>query len=341
MQPKASRIPPRKSRNQKRTGHHTIFIGIVLLCTVISVFRLVENHAAAASSKITSGTSGYCLDDHDDSTNANNTVDMWKCNDSNAQDWTVNDTTITHDMTYCLSVHDNGKAQGTAVVLDACNDAPGQVWLRDNGGYENPNSTLCLAAQADTPVLIISSCTRIASSQETWTPLTLNRIGETAGSNPSCVGSEGDKVACYAEKEWTAWQSGTPNHETLLNTYTDGTPYEEWCADFVSYVYKEAGYPFTQGEANGWDESNANAIQNMGFTMHLASSGYIPKPGDVAYFNYNGGHVEIVVSGGKTPTFVYGNSATIDPTTGNGEMKANTMTSDGNEGQLVYYLTPT
>jgi len=78
----------------------------------------------------------------------------------------------------------------------------------------------------------------------------------------------------------------------------------------------------------------------MGFTQHYANTGYIPKTGDVAYFNYNGGHVEIVVSGGSKPTFVYGNSATIDPTTGNGEMEANTETSDGSLGQLVYYLSP-
>jgi cell wall-associated NlpC family hydrolase len=146
-------------------------------------------------------------------------------------------------------------------------------------------------------------------------------------------------VACYAEKEWTTWQSGGISHDTLLNSYTNGSPDEEWCADFVSYVYKEAGYPFTQGSSNGWDENNANYIQYMGFAMHSASSGYVPKPGDIAFFNYNAGHVEIVVSGGSHPTFIYGDSATIDPTTGNGQMKANTILSDS-DGQIVYYLSP-
>jgi hypothetical protein len=332
MQTRTTRIQPRQAHVQKRKGRHPLLVGVILLCLTIGVFRLIESHASAASSKITAGANGYCLDDHDNSTHANNTVDVWKCNDSNAQGWTANGTTITHDNTYCLSVQGSGKAQGTNVVLNACNNTPGQVWLRDNGGYENPNSTLCLAAQAGSSALIINSCATLSSSQETWTP--------TGSTSQPCTGSEGNKVACYAEKEWSTWQSSTPNHETLLNTYTDGAPYEEWCADFVSYIYKEAGYPFTQGEANGWDESNANNVQNMDFTMHMASSGYIPKPGDVAYFDYNGGHVEIVVSGGKTPTFIYGNSGTIDPTTGNGEMEANTITNAGGEGQLIYYLTP-
>ena len=124
-----------------------------------------------------------------------------------------------------------------------------------------------------------------------------------------------------------------------MTGYTDGAPYEEWCADFVSYIYKEAGYPFTGGETNGWDENNANKIQFMGFVKHDPAN-YTPKPGDVGYFNYNGGHVEIVISGGAHPTFIYGNSATIDPTTGNGQMESNTIVQDGSLGHLVYYLSP-
>ena len=77
----------------------------------------------------------------------------------------------------------------------------------------------------------------------------------------------------------------------------------------------------------------------MGFSYHNASS-YTPRPGDVAYFDYSGGHVEIVVSGGPTPTFVYGDSANIDSSTGNGEMEANTIISDGSMGQVLYYLSP-
>ena len=77
----------------------------------------------------------------------------------------------------------------------------------------------------------------------------------------------------------------------------------------------------------------------MGYTIHYASTGYLPKPGDVAFFNYSAGHVEIVISGGKQPTFIYGDSGTIDPTTGNGQMKANTILGNVS-GQVVYYLSP-
>jgi hypothetical protein len=302
------------------------------------IFRSVSSHALSAGSALKSGVTGYCLDDRHDSAAAGASVDLWKCNSTAAQSWTITGAAIVHDASRCLGVENNAKIADGIVVLSNCNDAPGQVWLRNQGGFENPNSGLCLevSGDANNARIILASCEDPAQANELWTS------GITGGKNnpqPPCGDTEGQKVACAAEREWVIWQSGTPDHETLLNQYTDGAPYEEWCADFVSYVYKEAGYPFTGGETDGWDENIAANIQNMDFTKHPAA-GYVPRPGDVAYFDYDGGHVEIVVSGGTTPTFIYGNSDTIDPATGNGQMAANTITDDGAAGHAVYYLSP-
>jgi hypothetical protein len=309
------------------------WVAVLILCVCgFLTFRSVTSHAAGVSATIKSGVAGYCLDDHDDLTTSNAEVDGWGCNGSDAQDWIISFDTLRHGSDQCLSVKDDGTSVGDSVILSSCQQAPGQIWLRDQSGFENPNSSLCLSmpnAQTNKQ-LVIASCSYLSQPYEMWTSIV----------TPSCNGLEqGDKVACTAVKEWTAWQSGTPSHETLLNSYTDGAPYEEWCADFVSYIYKEAGYSFTGGETNGWDENIASNIQYQGFTMHQAP-GYSPQPGDVGYFDYAGGHVEIVISGGPRPTFIYGNSATIDPTTGNGQMEANTITSKGSEGQVVYYLSP-
>jgi hypothetical protein len=222
--------------------------------------------------------------------------------------------------------------------LNTCNGSPGETWNIDLSGYENPNSGLCLDAPSNKTnyQLAIDSCNNLSRIGESWTAASWSNNNSSA----SCVsGTKGEQVACFAEKQWVAWQTGLSNHKILLTDYTDGNSYEEWCADFVSYVYKEAGYPFTAGERNGWDEYNANNIQYMGFTMHSAAS-YSPKPGDVAFFDYAGGHVEVVATGGKTPTFIYGDSNTADPATGNGEMNEDSLTSDGSAGQVIYYLSP-
>jgi hypothetical protein len=139
--------------------------------------------------------------------------------------------------------------------------------------------------------------------------------------------------------QWALWQANPNGHTGLLTQFTDGNSYEEWCADFVSYVYKISGYPFQNGERDNWDEYNANNLVNLNFTVHNAGS-YIPKPGDIAYFDYSGGHVELVVTGGSHPTFIYGDSGTTDPMTGNGEMNEDTLTNDGSAGSVQYYLSP-
>lgn len=323
--------------NNKQSGftHRLLFFGFILVIATLAFFRVSESKAAAASSAIKSGVSGYCVDDYLDSWKAGNKVVLWNCNDSAAQSWSVNGFKISH-RSDCLSIQTDSQISGSLVVADSCNDSPGQIWLRDGGGYFNPNSDMCLTAPRPRQQLIALPCSSPTESTQMWIVSSGRNNQEWS---TACRGTEGQVVACYAEQAWTTWQSGSVSHTGLLNIYTDGAPYEAWCADFVSYVYKEAGHPFTQAY-DGWDESNANNIQNYGFTVHFATSGYIPKPGDIAYFDYNGGHVEIVVSGGKVPTFIYGNSATIDPTTGNGQMKANTITSDGAEGKLIYYLSP-
>ncbi|HEX7368475.1 MAG TPA: ricin-type beta-trefoil lectin domain protein [Candidatus Saccharimonadales bacterium] len=302
---------------------------------MLGVFKLTAHRAVADATTIKSGFSGYCLDDHLGKLTAGNEVDAWHCNSSGAQTWNVSGLSIRHHGSYCLSVADNVSAAGTPVVLEPCQAAAGQIWLRDKGGYFNPNSTRCLAAPAAGHQLTIEPCASTAA--QTWSPSGLNLNSDLQA---TCSGPIRDKIACYAAFQWTTWQSGATSHENLLGTYTDGAPYEEWCADFVSYVYREAGLPFARAY-DGWDENNANNIRaDTGFTVHQADSGYVPQTGDIAYFDYDGGHVEIVASGGRVPTFIYGDSATIDLTTGNGQMKANTILSDGAEGRVVYYLSP-
>ena len=314
--------------------HRLIPVGIVFifLFSAIMTLRSVSSRAAALDLSVQSGINGYCLDVHNNSDADNTLVESWVCNKSDAQKWQINPTTIKHGKDKCLSVYKNGTAIGENVILASCSEEPGQIWLRDSNGFYNPNSGLCLSmpTEATGHPLIIDSCNKLSEPFEQWHIHTVI----------SCENlTKGEMVACNAVKEWTMWQSNTSSHSDLLNKYTDGASYEEWCADFVSYVYKESGYPFRHGETSRWDENIANKIQYQGFNYNQLES-YTPQAGDVGYFNYGGGHVEIVISGGTKPTFIYGNSASIDPTTGNGQMKANTISSDGSEGSVQYYLSP-
>jgi hypothetical protein len=306
---------------------------LLVVSLVISVSFIISgtSHANTSNSPIKSGWKGFCLDDYRGKTNdPGNQVDIWPCNNSPAQDWDVTMTQIKHSDSDCLNVVNSSK-----IDIANCSDNPSEVWLRDGSGFLNPNTGLCLTSpnQGQGQLLQLGSCTQLSSPPQSWRP-SINFL------TYKCPSDQSRAVACNAVKEWVAWQASPNAHLNLLNKYTGNSSYEEWCADFISYVFKESGYPFTGGSYAGWDENDANQVQSMGFTYHSAA-GYTPKAGDVAYFNYNNGHVEIVIVGGKYPTFVYGNSATIDETTGNGDMATNTLLSLPKLGQIQYYLSPT
>jgi hypothetical protein len=314
--------------------------GCGVLFGVIKVYESVVANQPSAIAEIKSGIAGYCLDDHRDSPVSGAVVDTWKCNGTAAQTWIAKNDLIKHGSNYCLGVQNNGSNQGDKIILSPCNGSTSQEWVSAIDGFENPSSALCLATpDSQTGVqLELASCNQLTRQDEAWAPSTWGKHN-TSGASTGCTGSEGQMVACFAAKQWVIWLSGTVSHKSLLNNYADGNGYEEWCADFISYVYRQAGYPFTGGERNGWDEYLANNIQNMGFAYHPAD-GYTPQTGDVAYFDYSGGHVEIVAVGGMKPIFIYGDSGTTDPATGNGDMAENTLTSKAGEGQLEYYLSP-
>lgn len=330
----------RPTTNVPKKTHRGRYFSVALLCAVLLPVLLLTRHSVAAIAELQSGVSGYCMDAAKNSIQPGTAVDSWPCNGSSAQEWIASQGLIMHDATYCLSVKNNSKSSGAKLVLTTCSGAPGQVWFAEKGGYLNPNSGLCLGVPAKdaAPQLVLDTCSKLGKPGETW---------HSAASKPgtmlprdTCENQVGgQKVACIAETQWSDWQDHPLSRPDLLNNYSDGNGYEAWCADFVSYVYMTANEPFGNGERNSWDEYDANNIQNQGFTKHWVGD-YTPKAGDIAYFNYSGGHVEIVASGGKVPTFIYGDSATPDPITGNGNMATNTLTSDGNLGQVIYYLTP-
>jgi hypothetical protein len=71
---------------------------------------------------------------------------------------------------------------------------------------------------------------------------------------------------------------------------------EAWCADFVSYVLRLAGRPFTGGQSGGWRLAAAAGVR----AWFAARGRYLPRtlaqplPGDVVYFRHS--HVGIVVA---------------------------------------------
>ena len=173
---------------------------------------------------------------------------------------------------------------------------------------------------------------------------TYNRYAASAGSAtpntgtpaaPGC-GLAGGSVVAIAQAELAkgvlenpiGCDAGNPSVKgdcgVEVNKYTDGM-LEFWCADFVSWVYRQAGTPFTGGASGGWRIANVGNVmawfnENGEFFNNGATAA--PKPGDAVSIG-NGEHIGIVEKIVGNDLYVFsGNTSTANFSNGVGVGRA-------------------
>ena len=91
------------------------------------------------------GLTGKCLDVQNASTSNGTPIQLYDCNGSGAQRWTLAADSTMHALGKCLDVHNGGTASGTQVQLYDCNGSGAQQWKpQANGSVVNPQSGRCL-----------------------------------------------------------------------------------------------------------------------------------------------------------------------------------------------------
>lgn len=179
--------------------------------------------------------------------------------------------------------------------------------VRRSGGYENPGKPQMQHR--------LDYATQILAGHGNSSGCGVNCSGSGGATTASNLSSTRQQVVCLAQKELAAW-TPTPAKPRLQYTkYTDGwmcnggaapqgsvcaNGNEFWCADFASWVYKQAGYPFTGGTTGGWRLPAVQSIRGLPDTDHRFirhdANGYTPVPGDLAIWDQGGSHVNIVTS---------------------------------------------
>ena len=99
-----------------------------------------------AGGAIVSGVSGSLCVDVSGASDVNGTkVQIWTCNNTAAQTWTVGSNGTLQALGKCLDITGAGTANGTLVELWDCNGGANQVWQsQSNGTLLNPASGRCL-----------------------------------------------------------------------------------------------------------------------------------------------------------------------------------------------------
>jgi beta-glucosidase len=91
------------------------------------------------------GYQGRCLDVIGDSNTDGSKVEIYTCNGTNGQQWTIEANSTIQANGKCLDVAGGGTANGTLVDLFTCNGSGAQVWQPQAGGaLLNPQSGKCL-----------------------------------------------------------------------------------------------------------------------------------------------------------------------------------------------------
>jgi hypothetical protein len=172
-----------------------------------------------------------------------------------------------------------------------------------------------------------------------------------ADTSTGALSSIRQNVVCLTQAEYKLWESGKMKPGT-----TDFYKYsqkrdEDWCADFASWIYNQAGYPIDNTK-----EGNVPAVmsikqigeKNDKFVYHSAN-GYTPIPGDLAihiYYGKNdqitGHHVNIVMSVNKNKhsmIVIGGNQAGTSTANTSSKVSENVYSSFTSEG-VVGFVSP-
>jgi chitinase len=119
------------------------------------------------------GLAGKCVDVAGASTANGTAVQLYTCNGTNAQTWTVGSDGTLRALGKCMDVASAGTANGTQVQLWDCNGTGAQAWQYNaaNGTLRNPASNRCLDvtgnSSADGARLQIWDC--FAGANQRWT----------------------------------------------------------------------------------------------------------------------------------------------------------------------------
>ena len=109
-----------------------------------STSKIAITSATPPTGAIT-GYQGLCLDDRGALTTDYNPIQVYTCNNSNAQQWTVESNGTLQVLGKCLDVNGGTTTNGTVVDLYDCNGTAAQTWTpQPNGSLVNPQSGKCL-----------------------------------------------------------------------------------------------------------------------------------------------------------------------------------------------------
>ena len=128
---------------RKSTG---ILTAAALTAGTLGAFGLTQSAFGADPSGAVTGLAGKCVDVAGASSTDGAAVQLYDCNGTSAQNWTVGSDGSLSALGKCMDVASAGTADGSLVQLYDCNGTNAQKWTVSNGELVNAGSGKCLDA---------------------------------------------------------------------------------------------------------------------------------------------------------------------------------------------------
>ncbi|MFC7260550.1 ricin-type beta-trefoil lectin domain protein [Streptomyces lutosisoli] len=114
-------------------------------------FEFTTDGSGGAHTGEVKGVNGTCMDVAGGKDDDETQVQLYGCNNSAAQRWTLPGDGTIRALGKCLDVQGAGSDDGTKIQLYRCNDTVAQQWEpQSDGTVRNPHSGKCLDAEGDT-----------------------------------------------------------------------------------------------------------------------------------------------------------------------------------------------
>jgi predicted alpha-1,2-mannosidase len=194
------------------------------------------------------GTS-LCIDDAGSSTNDGNPVQIWGCDGTAAQSWTIGTDGTIRTLGKCLDITGNGTpANGTKVELWNCNGGGNQQWAPGaNGSLVNPGSGVCL----DDP----NNSTTNGTQLEIWT---CNGGGNQNWTLPAAPPAETGALTSGMAGLCADDNTGSAANGNHIQTWTcNGTAAQDWTVEPDGTLRVEGSCM----DAAGGGTSNGTVVQ--------------------------------------------------------------------------------
>jgi hypothetical protein len=245
----------------------SILATAALAAGLIGAFSITQSASGADVTGAISGYGGKCIDVNAASSANGTAVQLYDCNGTAAQSWTVGSDGTLKALGKCMDVTGAGTANGTQVQIYDCNGTAAQKWTPTNGELVNTGSGRCLDAtgpsSANGTRLQIWDCA--GGANQKWTLPTGGGTTPPPTSPPPATAVP--PVAPYLYEGWgnppdptTIMSSTGVKWFTLAFVLSNGTCNPQW----------DGGRPLT----GGVDQTTINKIRSAGGDVVPSFGGY-------------------------------------------------------------------